>query len=116
MDAAHLLADLRERGFTLEAANGKLRVRPASKLTEADRQLLAAGKDELLALLTSPKEERPVAPGVRPEPKEPTRMEPKEAPTPVPEPKKLASPAGSRRPVTEVFGVPEHLWRKLPRW
>ena len=115
MDAACLLADLRSRGITVEAANGKLRVRPASKLTEADRQLLAAGKGGLLALLTSPKEERPVAPEVRPEPKEPTRMEAK-APAQVPAPKKLAPPTGPRRRVAEVFGVPEPLWRKLPRW
>lgn len=50
MTAAALVQDLRTRGFKLQAADGRLVVTPASRLTDADRELIKRHRDELLAL------------------------------------------------------------------
>jgi hypothetical protein len=40
--------DLTKRGFTLSVKDGKLSVSPASKLTDADRQLIKSNRDSLI--------------------------------------------------------------------
>ena len=49
-----LLLALARRGVTVTAEEGRLGVRPAAALTDADRAALRAGKAELLAYLTPP--------------------------------------------------------------
>lgn len=51
MGAADLLAHVRAAGFTLDLADGKLLVTPASMLTDDLRAALRASKPEVLALL-----------------------------------------------------------------
>ena len=51
MSAASLLAELRARGIAMAAAGDKLRYRPATALTDADRAALRASRDELLGLI-----------------------------------------------------------------
>lgn len=66
MTAAALLADLRARGVTLEAAGSRLRFRPREAVPSDLRAALAAHKAELLALLRprdAPGTLRPGAPG-----------------------------------------------------
>ena len=50
-DAQALLADFTRRGFKLTPNPPKIGVQPASKLTDADRQVLRANKPALLAAL-----------------------------------------------------------------
>jgi hypothetical protein len=52
MDAAELLAELKRQGFVVAAAEGGLRVAPASRLSPELREQLRAYKAELLVLLT----------------------------------------------------------------
>ena len=59
--AAGLLADLSARGFAVAAAGDGLRVTPAGRLSEADREAIRAHKAELLALLLTPAAEDPDA-------------------------------------------------------
>lgn len=54
MSPAELLADLRGRGFSVEADDGRLVVRPASRLTDADDQRIRQVLQELLAALREP--------------------------------------------------------------
>jgi hypothetical protein len=54
MTATELLDDLTRQGFTLTPQGGSIRVRPASRLTEAQRQAVAGHKLTILALLTAP--------------------------------------------------------------
>lgn len=54
MGARDLLDDLTRAGLTVTADAGRLLVRPASKLTDAQRQALRAAKADVLALLTRP--------------------------------------------------------------
>jgi hypothetical protein len=51
--AADLLAGLTRQGFTFAPEGDGIRVTPASRLTEADRQAIRANKAELLAMLVS---------------------------------------------------------------
>ena len=51
MGAADLLVQVRSAGITLDVADGQLRVRPASKLTDALRDALRACKPELIELI-----------------------------------------------------------------
>ncbi len=53
MGARDLLAELFSAGLTLSADEGRLVVRPASKLSEEMRAALRASKADLLALLTT---------------------------------------------------------------
>ena len=53
MCAADLLKDVRAAGFTLDLADGKLLVAPASMLTDELRTALRANKTEVLALLAA---------------------------------------------------------------
>jgi hypothetical protein len=52
-DAQALLADFTRRGFKLTPNPSKIGVQPASKLTDADRQVLRANKPALLAALAA---------------------------------------------------------------
>ena len=54
MSGRDLLHDLLAAGFTLDLADGKLLVTPASKLTDELRAALRASKPELMALLMEP--------------------------------------------------------------
>lgn len=56
MGVADLLQHLRAAGFTLDVANGKLLVKPASMLTDDLRVTLTASKPEVLALLAAERE------------------------------------------------------------
>lgn len=51
--AAAFLSDLRARGFALDGQDGHLYVEPASSLTEADAERIAALKWELLDTLAA---------------------------------------------------------------
>lgn len=51
MTAAELLADLRNRGFQIDAAGGKLLVHPGSRLTSTDRAAIQRCVVALLAEL-----------------------------------------------------------------
>lgn len=51
MTAMSILCHLQASGFTLLATGQQLAVTPASKLTEAERALVARHKEKLLALL-----------------------------------------------------------------
>ena len=53
MGAADLLKHVRAAGFTLNLADGKLLVAPASMLTDELRTALRASKTEVLALLAA---------------------------------------------------------------
>ena len=53
MGAAALLQQVRAAGFTLDLADGKLLVTPASMLTDELRAALRASKPEVLALLAA---------------------------------------------------------------
>ncbi len=55
MGARDLLAELVSAGFSIEAADDKLLIRPASKLTDDLRAALRQAKPELLQLLSSPR-------------------------------------------------------------
>jgi hypothetical protein len=50
MYVGELVADLRRRGITLSVEGGNLRVTPASRLTDTDRELIRAHKPAVLAL------------------------------------------------------------------
>ncbi len=54
MGARDLLVELRAEGFRLTAEGDRLVVRPASKLTPELREVVAAAKPELLALVLDP--------------------------------------------------------------
>jgi hypothetical protein len=54
MGARELLHELTDAGFSIEAADDKLVIRPASKLTNDLRAALRQAKPELLAMLASP--------------------------------------------------------------
>ena len=56
MGAADLLKHVRAAGFTLDRADGKLLVAPASMLTDELRIALRASKTEVLALLDAERE------------------------------------------------------------
>ena len=56
MGAADLLRHVRAAGFTLDLADGKLLVAPASMLTDELRTALRSSKTEVLALLTAERE------------------------------------------------------------
>ena len=56
MGAADLLKHVRAAGFTLDLADGKLLVAPASMLTDELRIALRASKTEVLALLVADRE------------------------------------------------------------
>lgn len=51
MDARQLHADFAQRGFVLHARDGRIKVRPASRLSEADREAIQVHREELLDLL-----------------------------------------------------------------
>ncbi len=57
MTARDLLQHFVGRGFRLVPTRGKIRVSPADRLTEADRDLIRRNKPELLLLLASPEAE-----------------------------------------------------------
>ncbi len=54
MTAAELLADLRDRGFSVEADADRLLVSPRSRLTDDDRERIRQVLQELLAALREP--------------------------------------------------------------
>src|SRR5690349_2037847 len=54
MTAARLLADLYRRGMRLTPNGDKLRIEPASLLTDADRAAIRIYRGELLARLRTP--------------------------------------------------------------
>ncbi len=49
--AATVRADLEERGFVLEAADGRLWISPAANLTESDREAIKSCRDDLYRLV-----------------------------------------------------------------
>jgi hypothetical protein len=53
MDAADALESLRQDGFTLSAADGRLIVVPASRLTDEARTLIRQHRDAFLVILAS---------------------------------------------------------------
>jgi hypothetical protein len=55
MSAADLVETLRRRGIALSEAGGRLEVRPASALTDRDREAIRSHAADLLAALQSPR-------------------------------------------------------------
>jgi hypothetical protein len=51
MTAISLIENLKTRGFTLALADETIKVKPASRLTDADREAIRNHKNELLDLL-----------------------------------------------------------------
>lgn len=51
MNAVEVLANLRDRGFHIDAAGNKLLVTPASRLTDADRAAIRSSLRGLVELL-----------------------------------------------------------------
>lgn len=58
-DARELLDELHGAGFSMTAEAGRLLVRPASKLTDAQRAAVRDAKPQLLALLAEPQGSEP---------------------------------------------------------
>ena len=55
MSAAELVDTLRQRGITLSALGGRLEVRPASALTDRDREAIRSHVADLLVVLSPPR-------------------------------------------------------------
>lgn len=55
-DAAALLRQIEAAGFHLRVEDGRLLVRPADRLTQAQREVIAASRDALVDLLSGPDE------------------------------------------------------------
>jgi hypothetical protein len=94
MTPGYLLADLTRHGFRLVVSGNDIRVAPAGKLTDSQRQVIRENKGELLALIRAG-----VPPAARRRARKPQRKPPGATPAPMPPRTEPPDPMPPKRPL-----------------